>query len=101
MQVSGRSLQVLGLSNSTDHVTGLFLCVLTLGAYFLRLLHNQTPSPSKIGAQLIPVAALANAAYSFSSLGYVVGIKKHLFEDYPGGSGSLGDPIVGECIVIR
>jgi hypothetical protein len=27
-----------------------------------------------------------------------VGIKKHLFEDYPGGSGSLGDPMVGECI---
>lgn len=70
--------------NKTLNV-GFFLCLLTMSAYFLRLLHNQTPSPHKVGAQLIPLAPLSNAAYSFITLGYLIGPKKHVFEEYAKG----------------
>ena len=74
---------------------GFFLAVLTLTAYFTRLLTNQTPDPKKIAAQFIPVGALANAAYAIDELGYVVGPKKRLLETF--GRGPAAAVGVGEC----
>lgn len=73
--------------------SGFFLALLTITAYFTRLLSNQTPPAKKVAAQLIPVAALANAAYSYDTLGYLAGPKKHILEYY--GRGPLADPAVG------
>merc|ERR1711920_486634 len=64
---------------------GFFLTLLTMSAYFLRLLHNQTPAAKKVAAQLIPLAPLSNAAYCFDSLGYLAGPKRHIFELYSEG----------------
>ncbi|KAK4689577.1 hypothetical protein P7C73_g534, partial [Tremellales sp. Uapishka_1] len=75
---------------------GFILSMLTLGAYFLRLLHNQTPSPKKIGAQLIPIAPFANAAYAFDSLGYLAGPKRHILQAY--GKGPVADETFGQAI---
>jgi hypothetical protein len=83
--------------NSSAFLTspGFFLAVLTLTAYFTRLLTNQTPDPKKIAAQFIPVGALANAAYAIDELGYVVGPKKRLLETF--GKGPAAAVGVGEC----
>lgn len=75
---------------------GFFLAVLTLTAYFTRLLTNQTPDPKKIAAQFIPVAALANAAYAFDELGYVAGPKKRLLQTF--GKGPTAVSGVGESL---
>jgi hypothetical protein len=81
------------MSSSFLHA-GFFLAVLTLTAYFTRLLSHQTPEAKKIAAQFIPVGALANAAYAVDSLGYVAGPKKHLWESY--GKGPVASAGVGE-----
>jgi len=65
-----------------------------MSAYFLRLLHNQTPAAKKVAAQLIPLAPLSNAAYCFDSLGYLAGPKRHVFELYS--EGPVSKPEVGE-----
>jgi hypothetical protein len=75
---------------------GFFLTILTLSAYFTRLLSHQTPPPHRVAAQLIPVAALSNAAYSFSTLGYLAGPGHHLFSGY--GRGIVKDAGVGKCL---
>lgn len=76
---------------------GFFLAVLTLTAYFTRLLTNQKPDPKKVGAQFIPVGALANAAYAIGELGYVAGPKKRLLEGF--GKGSASGVGIGEYII--
>ncbi|WVF70057.1 hypothetical protein IAT40_004844 [Kwoniella sp. CBS 6097] len=75
---------------------GLLLAILTLSAFFLRLLHNQTPEPKKVGTQLIPIAPFSNIAYSFDSLGNLAGPKRHIFQAY--GKGSVVDPIFGQAL---
>lgn len=72
---------------------GFFLTLLTLSAYFTRLLSHQTPPPNKVAAQLIPVAALSNAAYAFTTLGYLAGPGRDLFAEY--GKGIVKDAGVG------
>jgi hypothetical protein len=75
-------------------MTGFYLALMTLTAYFTRLLTNQTPEPKKIGAQFIPVAALANISYAFNGLGYAAGPKKHIFEY--NGKGNVASAVLGE-----
>ena len=72
----------------------LFPAPVTMSACFTRLLSHQTPPAKKVAAQLIPVGALANAAYSFDTLSYLAGPKKHIFEYYA--KGSVADPGFGK-----
>ena len=88
---SSRSSKLI--RNRIDLELGFFLAILTSTAYFTRLLSHQTPPPKKVGAQLIPVGALANAAYSYDTLGYLAGPKRRIFEYYA--KGPLADPAVG------
>jgi hypothetical protein len=83
-------------NTDTTSSSGFFLTLLTLSAYFTRLLSHQTPPPEKVAAQLIPVAALSNAAYAFPTLGYLAGPGRHLFAAY--GKGIVRDAGVGKLI---
>ncbi|OCF37564.1 hypothetical protein I316_00690 [Kwoniella heveanensis BCC8398] len=75
---------------------GFLLAILTLAAFFLRLLHNQTPEPKKVGTQLIPLAPFSNIAYSFDALGNLAGPKRHIFQTYA--KGTVVDPIFGQAL---
>lgn len=90
---TGLSLPVLVMSYMMLGM-GFFLTLLTLSAYFTRLLSHQTPPPEKVAAQLIPVAALSNSAYAFPTLGYLAGPGRHLFAVY--GKGIVKDAGVGK-----
>lgn len=89
-----QSLVTSSLYTNEVPSAGFFLTLLTLSAYFTRLLAHQTPPPDKVAAQFIPVAALSNAAYAFMTLGYIAGPGRHLFAAY--GKGIVRDGGVGE-----
>ncbi len=74
-----------------SHPSGTFLAILTLASYWTRLLAHQTPPAKKLGAQMVPVGATANAAYAFISLGYVAG-------ELGGGGGLLGRQAAGSPV---
>lgn len=84
-------MTMLGLT--TWPAAGFFLSLLSITAYFIRLLSNQTPPAKKVAANFVPLGALCNAAYALGSLGYASGPKRQLMAAY--GHGPVSDPVVG------
>lgn len=77
-------------------ISGFLLALLSTACTFLRLLSHGTPPPKKIATQFIPIGALGNAVYSFSSYTYAAGPKREIFSIY--GSGPVGETAIGESM---